>query len=479
MNIQRSSSPRASIRFRVLTAGLLVAASAVGASVAAAQTPPTTTAQALTFGDAFGRMRASHGALKAVDKERAQREEERKATRSLYWPTVDGEARYTRIDRDIELDLNPIRDVILKLHPAVPSSLVPSFVEPVLDKSFWRAEITATWPVYTGGKVTAANRAAEDRVKDVEQQRLMTEESLTSELVRRYYGLRLAMSARTVRTAVLSGLDHHLHDARRLEEEGFISKAERLHAEVARADADRQLKRAEQDVEIARAGLANILSVDAAGDPASPLFLLGDVEPLDSFRQQALAQHPAFGRFAAQKDLAKQALKAEQGRYLPDVYLFGMRELHTDDITVLDPKWAAGIGAKITLFDGFDRSHKVAAAKLQEQRVAELEARTRLDIATLVEKRYRELAKAKEQFGALKVAQDLGEENLRVRTRAFEEGFATSLEVVDARLSLSRVELERLVAAYEFDVALAELLEASGQSARFEQLCIKGMPVGQ
>ena len=64
-----------------------------------------------------------------------------------------------------------------------------------------------------------------------------------------------------------------------------------------------------------------------------------------------------------------------------------------------------------------------------------------------------------------------------MRTRAFEEGLATSLDVVDARLSLSRVELERLAAAYEFDVALADLLEASGQGARFEQLLATGRPV--
>ena len=469
-----NTRPRVHLRSIAVVALVAAACAPAAAGQSTSQTPSR---PPLTFADASGRMLTSHQSLQAADKERDQREEERKAARSLYWPKVEGEARYTRIDRPIELDLNPIRDVILMLHPQVPASKIPAFVEPVLDQSFWRAEITATWPIFTGGKVTAANRAAEARVKDVEHQRQLTEEALSSELVRRYFGLRLAMSARDVRTQVLAGLDQHLHDATRLEEEGLISRAERLHAEVARADADRQLKRAGQDVELARAGLANILSMDEAGEPVSPLFLLADVESLEAFTEHARAHHPAFGRFAAQHDLAAQAVKAEKGRWLPDVYLFGMRELHTDDITVLDPKWAAGIGATLTLFDGFDRSHKMAAAKIQQLRVTDLEDRARRDIATLVEKRYRELAKAKEQFGALKTALELGQENLRVRTRAFEEGMATSLEVVDARLSLSRVELERLAAAYDFDVALADLLEASGQSDRFEQLRAAGTSI--
>jgi hypothetical protein len=41
--------------------------------------------------------------------------------------------------------------------------------------------------------------------------------------------------------------------------------------------------------------------------------------------------------------------------------------------------------------------------------------------------------------------------------------------VVVAELALSKVKTERLVAVYEFDVALAELLVASGYSERFEE----------
>lgn len=455
---------------------LLAMALMLSAAPAAAQAPAGA-APALTIGDALAQMRASHESLKALDKERAQREEERKATRSLHWPHVEASGNYTRLDNPIELDLDPIRQVILTLHPQVPASRVPAFIETVQDETFWKASIQATWPIYTGGKVAAATHAAEARVQDVEQQRKQVEQSLATDLVRRYYGLRLAMNARDVRADVLEGLDRHLRDATRLEEEGLISRAERLHASVARADADRQLKRAEQDVAIARAGLANILSVPSVGDPASPLVIGASVEPMQNVQNTAQRLQPAFGRFEAQHKLATQALKAEQGRWLPDVYLFGVRELHEADLTVLDPKWAVGVGFKYTLFDGFDRQHRTAAAKIQAQRVNDLESRARRDVATLVEKRYRELTKAREQFGALDAALELGQENLRVRTRAFEEGFGTSLDVVDARLSLSRVQLERLVAAYEFDVAVAELLEASGETERFEQILATGKPV--
>ena len=432
----------------------------------------------LSFQQALDRMRAEHETLRAASQETEQRREEREARKGLYWPKVELSGQFTRIDDPIVIDLDPIRKAILALHPQVPASRVPSFVEEVQDETFWKADVRATWPIYTGGKVAAANRAGDARIADAEQQRRQAEQSLSSELVRRYFAVRLAASAQEVRSAVLAGLDRHLFEARRLEEEGLISKAERLHAEVARSEADRQVKRAGHDLAIARAALANILSQEAAGDPSSPLFVVAGLAPLEEFQAVASRDHPAFARLAAQQALATQAVAAERARWRPDVYLFAKRELHEGGLTLLDPKWAAGVGATFTLFDGFARGHDAAAVRLQLARVETLESRARRDVATLVEKRYREVERSREQFDALAATLDLARESLRVRTRAFEEGLATSLEVVDARLALSRAQLERLAAAYEFDVALADLLEASGQADRFEALRQQGKPVG-
>ena len=45
---------------------------------------------------------------------------------------------------------------------------------------------------------------------------------------------------------------------------------------------------------------------------------------------------------------------------------FGMRELHTDDLTLVSPTWAVGVAATVTLFDGMQRGHRVGAARSQE-----------------------------------------------------------------------------------------------------------------
>jgi outer membrane protein TolC len=438
-----------------------------------AQEPPP-----LSFGDALSAARGQNESILAARAEVRQREEERKAAKGLYFPTLSFAPIYTHLNDDILLDLNPIRDVILKLHPTVPPSLVPPFQETLFKQDELRLPLTARWPLFTGGRIGAANRAAEARTRDAEAQTRQAEEGVLRSLVRAYFGLRLALEEKAVREEVLSGLDRHVKDARRLEEEGLIAKTERLNAEVARAEADRQLKRAAHDVAIARAGLANILAADTPlGDPVTPLFVLRELEPADRFREAALASHPALERLAAQQELAGEAVAAQKGAFWPEVFAYGLYETRKADLSPIEPEWFAGVGARIELFDGGSRLKKLAAARAQQDRVSLLDRKLRRDLGTLVEKQYREAEKAREQYEALETTRALADENLRARTRAFEEGLGTSLEVVDARLAQEKVRLERLAAAYGFVNALAELLEASGQGDRFEEMRTRGSAI--
>ena len=424
--------------------------------------------------EAQARIRSSHEALRAAGHEVSERQAEVGAADALQWPRIEANARYTRLDGPITIDLDPIRQVILALHPGVPSAAVPPFTLAVQDEAYGRADLRLTWPLFTGGKVDAARDAAGARLADASAARRGIEEGLSAELARRYFGVRLAARAVSVRTEVLAGLDEHVRSARRLEEEGFLSAAERLHADVARTDADRELKAARHDLALAREALANVLSLPGAEagslETTTPLFVPAELPSLAGLKRTALDASPALARLAAASSLAGAGLSAEKARRYPEVALFGVRELYKPGLTLLDPAWAAGLNARWTLFDGFSREKGIAAARERGERVEELSKRARRDVETLVEKRYREARKALEQVEAFGAALELARENVRVRARGFEEGVATSLDVVDARLSLARVELGRLAAARDLDVALAELLEAAGVPESYEAL---------
>lgn len=469
----RSREARRRLRRRLRVATLLGLMIGAPARNGAAQPAPASAG--LSFSEALTQLRAANQSIKASDLLVRQRGEEQHAAKSLFWPKLTLGASALQLSSPIEqrISLDPLRTIL-----PIPLPLPPiTFV--LQEERFAETSVNARWILYTGGRAQAANAAAEARVEEATALGRSTTASLETSLVRLYFGAQLQARVKEVRQEALRVLDEITFNAKRLEEEGLIARTERLAAEVARADGGRQLSAAESDLELARIALASVLVVDEVGPLNTPPFVNQELEPVEWFVAAMRQNHPALVQVRVQQTLAAEAAKAERGAYKPDVFLLARQVVAEADLSHLVPRGVYGVGATWTLFDGPARRRRAAAAALQIQRAAELGGRAERDLATLVQQKYREFVKARDQYQSLATSLDLVQENLRARTQAFAEGLATTLEVVDAQLQRSRVQTERLAAAYACVVALAELLESSGQSERFEAYRGKGTEVGE
>ena len=85
----------------------------------------------------------------------------------------------------------------------------------------------------------------------------------------------------------------------------------------------------------------------------------------------------------------------------------------------------------------------------------------------LVEKLYNQMINYRNQIMSIDASLSFAEEYLRMKEAAFREGMSSSSDLIDAELNLAGVRTERLQAAYNFDLVLAQLLEAAGISDEF------------
>ena len=328
-----------------------------------------------------------------------------------------------------------------------------------------RASVNATWSIYSGGRITATKRALAAGADQARAELTMTEEQLDLQLAQVYFGVELASNIERTRTSVLQQADRQLERAVRFEQQGIMAKVERLNAQVSRDEAARELVRAQSDRQIAQARLQRLLHRDVMTEPSTPLFVITNaLRPLPEWLSVAAHKNPTLAAFDAKREQAQQGIVIAESRWKPEVFAFGSYALINHYQTLIEPNWIAGIGVNFTLFSREDRASKVGAAREGLRQVQTLEAETRNVIDTAVETSYRKVEQAREQFNLLDSTLDLARENLRLRERGFDEGQATSLDVNDARNALARSETERAVAAYGFVVALAQLLEASGQA---------------
>jgi outer membrane protein TolC len=121
------------------------------------------------------------------------------------------------------------------------------------------------------------------------------------------------------------------------------------------------------------------------------------------------------------------------------------------------------------VFTGNGRRDRVTAARDQYDQAGAAIRDTKTRLETAVAKAWNDLETARQTFLLLESSIASAQEHVRLQDLSFREGQATSLDVIDARLGLARAQIERSQSAYQFDLALAQLLELSGQAERYPE----------
>jgi len=436
--------------------------------------------------------------LKQVNYLQLRKSQDRNAAKSLYLPTIGIMANAMIMSDPLQLDLTPVRDAITPLYKTLGTygkfGGIPGYTDeqatqvirqkllaglatvegadwnPVIqEKQFGFVAATMQWPVYAGGKIRAANKAAAINQQEASEVTRQKQGELMSELAERYYGLCLARQVEKVRQEVYNGLQQHLDDAIKLEHEGMISNADLLHAKVYHAQADRELSKARQQCEIVNQALDGTMAVtdSITVEPISSLFFLDTIEPESYFITNSLAKNPLLNQVESKKQLARQAYKAERAEFYPAVAVQGTYDIVNKDLSPYMPDWEVGVGLKWTLFDGVTRFAKVKAASIQTKEAEEFGQKAQSDITTMINKLYHELTMYHEQLVALGTAMQYAEEYLRASEAEFHQDMTNSTQVIDARLALAQVKTERLQAMYNYDTTLAKLLEYAGVPGDF------------
>jgi outer membrane protein TolC len=254
-------------------------------------------------------------------------------------------------------------------------------------------------------------------------------------------------------------------DARVRYQAGSIAKVAQLRAEIDRARAEQDLKRAQNAYDSNRVALATLLDrspdFDVVEPPPPPLAERPDAEQLvEAALRSRLDVKAARARLAA----AEAARRSVQGRYFPDVQGFGSYQRQNEaGLIGSDENWIAGIRLQWQLYDGGLRESQVreAAARIAEAdaNARSIETRVReevLQALLALDSARANAAKAREQ-------QELAAENRRLVDVAFRAGTATAVELADATAELRNAEIGLLTEGLNAQLEALRVLQAVGE----------------
>lgn len=412
----------------------------------------------LSFEQAYELMLVNNNALKASTEAIKQSKYEKNAALGEFFPKIGLNTSYVHFD-------NPIN-----VTTTVP--MMGSLTTNLQQENLFTASGGVVWNIFTGGKILALNSAARAKYEATNEKYRAVKDELTVELVKRYYGLRLARDVVEVRAQYRDGVKKHLEDAKKLEKAGLIAKSERLHAEVAYEQAERNFKASVRDANVLEEGLKNLIkeeSVDLKNvsiNPQSLLFMYNkDFKSLEELKKLAMENNPMLKQVEAKKKIANAKFRGEVANYSPTLTLFAYDIFGANDLSHQVPRWAVGGSVNFMVFDGFSRYNKVRAADAGRNQVKYEIIDAQYNIESLVTKQYQELMKYSEQYKSTDKSIESAQEALRTANLGFREGLKTSLDVIDAQLALSGVKIERLKALYDYDLTMSEILKTTGNTS--------------
>ncbi len=379
-----------------------------------------------------------------------------------YVPDLTLNARYSYLNDVIALTLDPIT---LPIPPKGLSVTLPPIE--LLDRSTVRADVSATVPLFTGLRIEAGIRASRGLLRQATMEDTLALDRSVTESLLAYHGCLLAHMNVGARSEALETVMNHRRHAEALHEQGMATQYDLIRASLAENEAIRNLDEARHNEALAFRLLKKTLGVQDSVDLGLSDTLSYDPRSVDleSALTEAAASRPELAMLDAGIDAARAAGWTEDGKMLPQIYAFGRYELVDRGLTPFDPKWAVGIGASLTLFNGLRDRSAAAEYELLAKKTEALRQDASGGIALEVRKYYFDMRTAEKEIVSTESAVTLAREALRMSERRFESGMGTSLEVIDAQTALVANRTARAAALYRYRVSYINLVRSLGRTS--------------
>lgn len=414
---------------------------------------------------------------------------ERRAARGLRSPSLSLKGAYAFLQRDVDIDLGGAKGVVSEsvktlidngvsggvIAPEV-ATLLFDGLSPMLSAD-WRytlqkrmvgvVGLQLSMPIYAGGRINAAIKAADRRVGIESSNFDATANSLYSTLVERYYGIILLRGVVDVRRDVVAATEQHLSDAIAMEEAGVIAHSDVLYVEYRLSEAEQELATALDDLAIAERALCVVVGEDCMVASDEKLFVCNSLYSIDYYINTSLELNPVLSRAMVEHELADVGVKVARAELLPEVVAMGAAALCNYQLSDMIPRWSVGIGLNFNIFDGLRKERRLKAARMVERGVGALVENGREELVLLVEKEFNSVEKSLRKYATSFTSLHLASSLAESAQNGFEAGVTSATTLMDANVELAAARIDRLDAAYDYCCSLARLLEAAGISDTF------------
>lgn len=373
-------------------------------------------------------------------------------------PLVAATAGYTRTNHVVEFTVPGPTGQPRVLYPDVPDN--------------YRTRLDLQWPIYTGGRTDALERAARAEAAAAAGEVEVARADLRLEVARAFWAVVTARASVSVLEQGVARAQAHVADARERFDAGLVPPNEIASAQAQESRARMLLIESRNQRDVASADLSRLVGSDLSRpiEPASPLDaappLTDSLEALVAAARESRRERDVLERRIDAAD--EQQAAASAGR-LPTVSLAGGVDYARPNPRIFprtdrwEESWDVGVNVSWSLWDGGRTAAEVARAgslaDAARRRLADFDA----VLGVEVRQRALEIDSGRAVVAAAEDAVRAAAEAQRVVTERYRAGVISQTEVLDAEVALLQAELDRTRGLAAIRLAEARLARAVGK----------------
>jgi outer membrane protein len=319
---------------------------------------------------------------------------------------------------------------------------------PGASKNESGAALSLTQELYSGGKSAGELRLAGIQLDMARENERQAKQQLTFQVKQTFYQVWLAKMVLKVAETSLDNLEHHVARTASLYQLGTVSKFELLRAKVQRDSLKPQVISAQNGLQLAKLNLAILIgfakerqySVDfhseQLGFPAQSQLVM------EKLLESAYQNRPEMHQIKQTETLSRYQKDLVEAGFKPKIFLTGQYEagsLDDDPSHWSDNKlWTLSLSITGNIFDGFATPTKVKGAQKKVELTAIQKSELRDQIRLDVEKAAQNIEESLEVIHSNQSNIELAKESLEQTQSRFDEGLATTMDIMDSELVLDQ-----------------------------------------
>lgn len=417
----------------------------------------------LNLEDAMQRAFNTNPAITIAGYERDSARASYNAARNSRWITIEGTHVTKRSGND--------DDVIGKKYVFENNTLAEKYVnQGKLIGNTHSNTLTASMPIYTGGKLSGTIKQAKAGYLISEQGLQKAYNDMRTTVTNGYFDMLQADNMQKLGRESVERLADHLKNVEAQYEVGVVAKVDVLRSQVELANAKQSLIKAENAYQIAEANLNKIVGLPM--DTQLKLDNLLVYTPYENDMQYCLdyaAMHrPELEQAKQNVEAAKGALRVAISGHMPQVAATASQNWNNKNWPGDENgNWYVGVSVGLNIFDSGVTTSKIHGAEADLAKAHET-YRDTVDAVNLdVRSNYLNLREAEKRIDTTKLAVSQAEEDYRIAQLRYMNGVGTNTDVLDAQVALTDAKTNYLQAMYDYNTCKTNLETAIGVPMQF------------